>query len=89
MRSNVASFLTEGGRITKLTPIAVVTVCEPLGYLRTCGSAVKYAAENFNGYRCDGKTGQFSIAPCIWGIVIALHTSFYLSPYDVCFRGRV
>jgi hypothetical protein len=55
MHPNVASFLTDGGRITKLTPTVAVTVCELLGYLRTCGVAAKYADDNFNGYLCDGK----------------------------------
>jgi hypothetical protein len=55
MHPNVASFLTDGGRITKLTPTVAVTVCELLGYLRACGIAAKYADENFNGYLCDGK----------------------------------
>jgi hypothetical protein len=55
MYPNVASFLTDGGRITKLTPTVAVTVRELLDYLRTCGIAAKYVDENFNGYLCDGK----------------------------------
>ena len=59
----VASFLTDGGRITKLTATVAVTVRELLDYLHTCGIAAKYADENFNGYLCDGKRVNLRCAP--------------------------
>ena len=56
MHANVvASYLRDGGRITKLTPCVAVTEHELFGYLQTCGVKAEPVDENFNGYLCNGK----------------------------------
>jgi hypothetical protein len=56
MHANVvASYLRDGGLITKLTPCVAVTEHELLGYLQTCGFKAEQVDENFNGYLCNGK----------------------------------
>ena len=51
----VASFLSNGGRIAKLTAAVAVTERELLDYLRTFGIEAEYVDDSFNGYLCDGK----------------------------------
>jgi hypothetical protein len=47
--------LARAGRITRLTSAVAVNVCELFDYLGTCGIAVKYADESFNGDLCNGR----------------------------------
>jgi hypothetical protein len=74
MQANVVtSFLSDGGRITKLEPAVAVTEPELLDYLRACGFKAEYADENFNGYLCDGKRVNFPLLT--WPTVSVVPTS--------------